>query len=180
MTAFCSYKNNRSTATCISYAEFAKKFADRFIIHFENEFLRRNPTPTSRPNCGAASNSNDDSSDTSENPEVEDQSPKFVQKPFFRRLSFKGLRKGRNFFRSKQDSEDCETSSTEKKNDKLTKSKLAKITVECRRSGLASYLVADNMDGPAKWEKCRLSLASSAGGGYLLVFYCPPKVMLLL
>lgn len=174
VTAFCSYKNLRSSAT--SYTEFAKKFADRFIIHFENEFLKRNPLSASQVDSGIlhTTNSNEELSDMSEN-EVEDQSPKFTQKAFFRRLSFKGLRKGRNFFR-KQDSDDADTPTSEKKNDKHAKSKLAKITVECRRNGLASYLVADNMDGPPKWEKCRLSLSSSAGGGYILVFYCPPKV----
>ena len=177
VTAFCSYRNCRPTATCISYTEFAKKFADRFITHFENEFLKRNPASATQVESliSPTTNSHEELSDLSEN-EVEDQSPRFSQKAFFRRLSFKGLRKGKNFFR-KQDSDDAETPTSEKKNDK-PKSKLAKITVECRRNGVASYLVADNMDGPPKWEKCRLSLTSSAGGGYILVFYCPPKVVL--
>lgn len=179
VTAFCSYRAFRSCdgvkSACSSYAEFAKKFADRFIVHFENEFLKRNPLNQS--DCGvshAASNSNEEPSDLSEN-EAESQSPRFNQKPFFRRLSFKGLRKGKNFFR-KQDSDELELSSNEKRSEKQAKSKLSKITVECRRNGLASYLVAENMDGPPKWEKCRLSLSSSAAGGYILVFYCPPKV----
>ncbi|XP_065201561.1 SH2B adapter protein 2 isoform X2 [Planococcus citri] len=181
VTAFCSYKAFRSCdgvkSACASYTEFAKKFADRFVVHFENEFLKRNPAPSNNTSdCAvsrAASNSNEELSDLSEN-EVENQSPRFNQKPFFRRLSFKGLRKGKNFFR-KQDSDEIELSMNEKKNDKQTKSKLAKITVECRRNGLASYLVAENMDGQPKWEKCRLSLSTSAAGGYILVFYCPPK-----
>lgn len=179
VTAFCSYKAFRSCdgvkSACASYAEFAKKFAERFVIHFENEFLKRNPIIHN--DCGAshaASNSNEELSDLSEN-EVESQSPRFNQKPFFRRLSFKGLRKGKNFFR-KQDSDEVEFSS-EKKNEKHSKSKGPNITVECRKNGLASYLVVDNMEGQPKWEKCRLSLSSSAGGGYILVFYCPPKVM---
>lgn len=178
VTAFCSYKAFRSCdgvkTTCASYTEFAKRFTDRFLVHFENEFLKRNPV--NHNDCGVShttSNSNEELSDLSEN-EVESQSPRFNQKPFFRRLSFKGLRRGKNFFR-KQDSDEVELSMNEKKNDRQTKSKLAKITVECRRNGLASYLVAD--DGPPKWEKCRLSLSSSAGGGYILVFYCPPKVI---
>ncbi len=179
VTAFCSYKAFRSCdgvkSTCASYADFAKKFADRFIVHFENEFLKRNPV--NHNDCGvshAPSNSNEELSDSSE-VDAESQSPRFNQKPFFRRLSFKGLRKGKNFFR-KQDSDEVELSS-DKKNDRHAKSKLSKITVECRRNGLASYLVAENMDGQPKWEKCRLSLSSSAGGGYILVFYCPPKVI---
>lgn len=179
VTAFCSYKAFRSCdgvkTTCASYTEFAKRFADRFLVHFENEFLKRNPV--SHNECSVSqttTNSNEELSDLSEN-EVESHSPRFNHKPFFRRLSFKGLRKGKNFFR-KQDSDEVELPMNEKKSDRQTKSKLAKITVECRRNGLASYLVAD--DGPPKWEKCRLSLSSSAGGGYILVFYCPPKVIL--
>lgn len=172
VTAFCSYKAFRSCdgvkSACASYTEFAKKFADRFIFHFEAEFLKR-----------SSSNHNDNAgeelSDISENENI-NLSPRIPSKHFLRKLSFKGLKKSGHYFFRRNSAENNERSSKGKKNARQIKSKLAKITVECRRNGVASYLVAENMDGQQKWEKCRLSLTSSAGGGYILVFYCPPKV----
>lgn len=179
VTAFCSYKAFKSCDNIKSpytlYTEFAKKFTDRFIIHFENEFLKRNPVYNDHGSSSQTNptNSNDELSDFSEN-DAETPSPKLNQKPFFRRLSFKGLRKGKGFFR-KQESDELEPFN-DKKADRHVKSKLAKITVECRRNGIVNYFVAENADNHGKWEKCRLSLSSSAAGGYILVFYSPPKV----
>lgn len=89
------------------------------------------------------------------------------RKPFYRRLSFKGFRKGRLFH--KQLSED---------GGKSGKSKLAKIVVECMKEGTVHYLSGENLDGNGKdqkWEKCRLCLVKTVGG-YMLEFYSPPKV----
>lgn len=60
-----------------------------------------------------------------------------------------------------------------------TKTKLAKIVVECRKEGIVNYLTPEHVDvdqssGQQKWEKCRLALVKT-GGGYMLEFYSPPK-----
>lgn len=99
----------------------------------------------------------------------ETDSPKSNHKPFFRRLSFKGLKKGKAFFQ-KQHSDDSELSG----NSKNSKTKLAKIVVECRKEGPVNFLIPDSADQQQKWEKCRLVLVKTTGG-YMLEFYLPPK-----
>lgn len=106
-------------------------------------------------------------------------SPKTHHKPFFRRLSFKGLRKGKAFFQKQQHSDEVEfagggnTSSS-----RGNKIKVAKIVVECRKEGYVQYLTPETMDqqpgGTTKWEKCKLALVKTVGG-YMLEFYSPPK-----
>lgn len=62
-------------------------------------------------------------------------------------------------------------------NSRQTKTKLAKIVVECRKEGIVQYLTPESLDqptGPHKWEKCRLALVKTVGG-YMLEFYSPPK-----
>lgn len=88
-------------------------------------------------------------------------SPKVHHKPFFRRLSFKGLKKTFN----RQHSDEVELSGN-----KQNKMKLAKIVVECRKEGPVNLLIPET----DKWEKCRLVLVK-ATGGYMLEFYLPPK-----
>lgn len=80
------------------------------------------------------------------------------------------LRKGRDFFH-KQHSDDVEMSSSH------SKTKLAKIVVECRKEGIVNYSTPESLDqpgGPPKWERCRLALVKAVGG-YMLEFYSPPK-----
>ncbi|KAL7031131.1 hypothetical protein ACKWTF_006899 [Chironomus riparius] len=101
----------------------------------------------------------------------EDQdSPKINHKPFFRRLSFKALRKGKTIFQ-KSNSDDLDVSGTGQ-----NKKKLAKIVVECRKEGNVNYIPPESLDQTNdnnKWEKCRLVLVKTVGG-YMLEFY-PPK-----
>lgn len=76
------------------------------------------------------------------------------------------LKKGKDLFQ-KQHSED----------DANSKTKLAKIVVECRKEGIVNYSTPESLDqpgGPPKWEKCRLALVKAVGG-YMLEFYSPPK-----
>lgn len=96
-------------------------------------------------------------------------------KPFFRRLSFKGLRKGR-IFSSKSSADESDASGRQ------NKLKVAKIVVECRKEGHVQYFTPESLDQPGcsaapgspKWEKCRLALVKTVGG-YMLEFYSPPK-----
>lgn len=120
--------------------------------------------------------SHEEFSDYSEH-EGDAVSPKPAHKPFFRRLSFKGLKKGKGFFH-KQQSDEVELSHNEHSNrkEKHSKAKLSKIVVECRKEGIVNSLMGENIDGTQKWEKSRLALIKAIGG-YMLEFYSPPKAM---
>lgn len=130
---------------------------------------------TSQENLRSFAN-HEDYSDLSD-PEIE--SPKAHHRPFFRRLSFKGLKKGKGLFH-KQHSDEVELSHSHHdrrtKAEKHEKTKLAKIVVECIKEGIVNYLTGDNLDGKQKWEKCRLALVKTTAG-YMLEFYSPPKSM---
>ncbi|KAG8241825.1 SH2B adapter protein [Homalodisca vitripennis] len=183
--ALCGYveanlpENVRPT---VAYKDFLSKFVDFFVDHFENEYSLKiqckkvpngNVLPPGSSNHN--SHSHEEFSDYSEH-ETDSPSPKVPYKPFFRRLSFKGLRKGKGFFQ-KQHSDEVELSHDKHmKNDKHSKTKLAKIVVECRKEGIVNYLMGENIDGCSnqKWEKCRLALVKTVGG-YMLEFYSPPK-----
>ncbi|XP_011190940.1 SH2B adapter protein 1 isoform X2 [Zeugodacus cucurbitae] len=141
----------------ISYRSFGQKFAEAFVEHFETEFCNR------RSNLKTGNgNSLEESGST-----VED-SPKIFHKAFFRRLSFKGLRKGKTLFHKNSDDLD---------GSKHSKTKISKIIVECRKEGFVYNLTPESLDQPTgtqKWEKCRLALVKAVGG-YMLEFYTPPK-----
>lgn len=121
----------------------------------------------------------EDYSDLSE-PEGE-ASPKVHHRPFFRRLSFKGLKRGKGLFH-KQHSDEVELSNVHhhhhfdrrSKGDKHEKTKFTKVIVECVKEGTVNYVSGENIDGRQKWEKCRLTLVKTSGG-YMLEFYAPPK-----
>ncbi|XP_044737768.1 SH2B adapter protein 2 [Chrysoperla carnea] len=155
---------SETTRSSVSHKDFLKKFINCFSDHFEKEFCRR------RLQGAKVANGHDELSDYSEQ---ETDSPLVNHKPFFRRLSFKGLRKGKGFFH-KQNSDEVELSSN---SGRLAKTKLAKIVVECRKEGLVNYLTPESLDQPGgaqKWERCRLALVKTVGG-YMLEFYSPPK-----
>ncbi|XP_055848394.1 SH2B adapter protein 2 isoform X2 [Episyrphus balteatus] len=150
----------------ISHRNFMQKFLDSFGECFEVEFTRRR----NHLKAGNGTAVVPEESDISE----EQASPKIFPKAFFRRLSFKGLRKGKALFHRNSDDLDATTSSSSRAN----KTKLAKIVVECRKEGIVSFLTPESLDQPSagaqKWEKCRLALVKAVGG-YMLEFYSPPK-----
>ncbi|CAG9861039.1 unnamed protein product [Phyllotreta striolata] len=145
----------------VTHKDFLRKYLEFFKDQFEMDFNKRRLHNTKI--------SNGVSSKSEEEPlENEDGSPKMQHKPFFRRLSFKVLRKSKDLFH-KQHSEDTDLTHS--------KTKLAKIVVECRKEGIVNYSTPESLDqpgGPPKWEKCRLQLVK-ATGGYMLEFYSPPK-----
>ncbi|XP_061723087.1 SH2B adapter protein 1 [Cydia pomonella] len=149
----------------VSHKDLLKKFVDSFSDQFEIE-IGKLKAQHKVPN---GTHTGHDESDYSEDTD----SPKTQHKPFFRRLSFKGLRRGKGLFH-KQHSDEVELSSNL---NKQSKTKLAKIVVECRKEGLVNYLTPESLEqpsGPQKWEKCRLALVKTVGG-YMLEFYSPPK-----
>ncbi|KAL6425377.1 hypothetical protein ACFW04_009519 [Cataglyphis niger] len=188
--AFCTYVNlnlPESSRTDISHRDFLKKFVESFCEHFENEYLRQNVrlhdtrsiasndrdtnfAGQNATNAPALASSHEEFSDYSEH-EGEAVSPKPAHKAFFRRLSIKGLKKGKSLFH-KQQSDEVELSQGERK-DKHSKAKLSKIVVECRKEGIMNTIMGDNIEKKV-WEKSRLALIKAIGG-YMLEFYSPPK-----
>nr|XP_029736434.1 SH2B adapter protein 2 isoform X2 [Aedes albopictus] len=154
-----------SARQTVSHRDFMRRFVDCFQEHFAHDFDRR------RMQCKTGNGTvvleeSDYSEDT--------DSPKTNHKPFFRRLSFKGLRKGKviHALFHKQHSDEVELSGS-----RVSKTKLAKIVVECRKEGTVNYLTPESLEQPTgthKWEKCRLVLVKTVGG-YMLEFYSPPK-----
>ncbi|XP_017144051.1 SH2B adapter protein 1 isoform X1 [Drosophila miranda] len=145
----------------IQHRSFSQKFVESFAVHYDTEFFRRRSTLK----IGAGS------LDFDEEHEVP---PRLLSKSLLRRLSFKGLRKGKfpilqAFFHKNSDDVDG--------SGKQSKTKLAKIVVECRKEGYVNNLTPESLDQPTgsqKWEKCRLALVKAVGG-YMLEFYTPPK-----
>jgi hypothetical protein len=153
------------TRPTVTNKEIMKKFCDCVSEQFEFEIVKLKALHKV-PN---GTHTGHDESDYSEDTD----SPKTQHKPFFRRLSFKGLRRGKGLFH-KQHSDEVELSSNLNKHNKT---KLAKIVVECRKEGLVNYLTPESLEqpgGPQKWERCRLALVKTVGG-YMLEFYSPPK-----
>lgn len=70
-----------------SHTDFMKRFIECFSEHFETEFARRR---ASQQKSNGTVNSIDE-----ENDRVEPMEAPKPSKPFFRRLSFKGLKKGK-------------------------------------------------------------------------------------
>lgn len=190
----------------VSNQEISKKFIDFFLEYFDQEIKKKvsensvssngvssqevtsggDAPPRTRPKTQETSQENirglvtnhEDYSDLSD---PEGESPKSHHRHFFRRLSFKGLKRGKGLFH-KQHSDEVELShhhDRRNRSDKHEKTKLTKIIVECVREGIVSYLTGDYLDGRQKWEKCRLLLVKTTGG-YMLEFYSPPKVSILL
>lgn len=139
---------------------------------------------SSQDNLRSFSANHEDYSDLSE--AEGEASPKAHHRPFFRRLSFKGLKRGKGLFH-KQHSDELELSNAphhhhhhhhyerRAKGDKHhEKAKFTKILVENVKEGVVNYVSGENIDGRQKWEKCRLALVKTIGG-YLLEFYAPPK-----
>lgn len=77
-----------------SHTDFMKRFIECFSEHFETEFTRRR---ASQRKSNGTVNSIDEEMDRVEAMEA----PK-PSKPFFRRLSFKGLKKGKVSLKKKQ------------------------------------------------------------------------------
>ncbi|XP_018400975.1 PREDICTED: SH2B adapter protein 1-like isoform X1 [Cyphomyrmex costatus] len=194
--AFCAYVSlnlPESARANLSHRDFLRKFVESFCEHFESEYLRQSVRSLSlhdtrsivsnerdinlasqNTNAPVRASSHEEFSDYSEH-EGEAVSPKPSHKPFFRRLSFKGLKKGKSFFH-KQQSDEVELSHSEHRKDKHSKAKLSKIVVECRKEGIVNSLMGENIDGTQKWEKSRLALIKAIGG-YMLEFYSPPKAV---
>ncbi|XP_044762801.1 SH2B adapter protein 2 [Coccinella septempunctata] len=153
---FINHNLSEHNKNLLTHKDFLRKFIESFSEQFEVDYNRRQLQGSKSVN-GSLKHE-----ETSEN---EEGSPKMQHKPFFRRLSFKMLRRGFH----KQHSDEIDLTHN--------KTKLAKIVVECRKEGIVNYSTPESLDqtgSPQRWEKCRLALVKAVGG-YMLEFYCPPK-----
>ncbi|KAL7630759.1 UNVERIFIED_CONTAM: hypothetical protein RMT77_019030 [Armadillidium vulgare] len=125
------------------------------------------------PNSGARPDENLEGTASDDSPES--PSLKSSHKPFFRRLSFKGLRKGKGLF-LKQYSDEVELSPHHDRQARRDrhKARMIKLSVECVREGCVQLLAGDTSEGHLNWLKCRMALLK-LGAGYILEFYAPPK-----
>lgn len=182
----------------LEHKELAQKFAELFPAHLEkaltsppNGVKVRNgvgeasdPRPASATNPRSASATNPRSASADDLLEAaaasdeggESPSPRVAHRPFFRRLSFKGLKKGKSIF-LKQHSDEVELSPHHDKQSKNErhKARTVKLAVECVREGTVHLLAGDTQEGRPHWLKCRMALVKVAAG-HMLEFYAPPKV----
>lgn len=164
----------------VDHKDLAQKFAELFPVHLEHA-LKNPPNGVKVRNgvgggVGTRSASADDILEAAESDEGgESPSPKVTHRPFFRRLSFKGLKKGKIFL--KQHSDEVELSPHHEKQGKgdRPKARVVKVAVECIREGPAHLLAGDTQEGRPHWLKCRMALVKVAAG-HMLEFYAPPKV----
>uniref|UniRef100_A0A4V0Y8J5 Putative signal transduction protein n=1 Tax=Rhodnius prolixus TaxID=13249 RepID=A0A4V0Y8J5_RHOPR len=174
----CYVNSHNPNSSTLEHREFLSKFIDSFVEHFESELLKLKDKPNLTNGIAGPSGVNGYHEEHNDyfDSEAETRSPKLFHKPFFRRLSFKALKKGKGFFyRQVSDENDTSNGLTKSiKFDKHSKTRLAKIVVECRKEGIVNYLIGENPDGTQKWERCRLALVKTIGG-YMLEFYSPPK-----
>lgn len=185
----CKYleKNkNKNGDANPSIQQLELKFIESFSSHFESEYRRSQGKVSRRASvlwsCHTRFIFNFQTTVNGTVLEESDYSEEIEpsrtnHKPFFRRLSFKGLRKGKGFFHNKPHPDELELSGGGSSSGRQNKVKVAKIVVECRKEGHVQYLTPESLDQPGgapKWEKCRLALVKTVGG-YMLEFYSPPK-----
>ncbi|XP_064114533.1 SH2B adapter protein 1-like [Macrobrachium nipponense] len=164
----------------IEHKDLAQKFAEFFPAHLEQALLNPpNGVKVRNGIGGARSVSADDILEAAASDEGggESPSPKVTHRPFFRRLSFKGLKKGKSLF-LKQHSDEVELSPHHDKQSKNErhKARTVKLAVECVREGTVHLLAGDTQEGRPHWLKCRMALVKVAAG-HMLEFYAPPKSM---
>ena len=112
-------------------------------------------------------------------------------KSFFRKFSIRHIRGPkplRQLFKqhseernslSSSDSVPANHKQTKRQRAKLEKAKHSKMFVECEKEGILHHLVDDDSVDTPEWHKCRLVLLKSTAG-YMLEFYVPPKVCIIL
>ncbi|KAK7077075.1 signal transducer activity protein [Halocaridina rubra] len=170
----------------LEHKELAQKFAELFPVHLEEALLNPPNGVKVRNGIGGGgggvantrSVSADDILEAAASDEGgESPSPKVTHRPFFRRLSFKGLKKGKSLF-LKQHSDEVELSPHHEKQAKNErhKARTLKLAVECVREGTVHLVAGDTQEGRPHWLKCRMALVKVAAG-HMLEFYAPPKSM---
>ncbi|XP_064612966.1 SH2B adapter protein 1-like [Liolophura sinensis] len=201
--------------------EFAKKFVDLFLSHFERQIRRTVPfecagavtgslllndytnpetlTGVSENGARVEDGEGGDQDDyADQDSEPASPQPTKQHKGFFRRLSFRNIRK-RTLFKQNSDEVELDSSNqssgssqshprtsgkhrsgSRKHKDKAEKgaksSKLihSQTVLEVKKEAIVNVLSGEDSKGKSKWEKTRLMLIRSTGG-YMLELYTPPK-----
>ncbi|KZS12088.1 SH2B adapter protein 3 [Daphnia magna] len=169
----------------VNSCDFVKYGKSNGITHFPSSAsnLRPGSVPRTVQDCSDYSDTERDISSTSY-PSVKPRQT--GPKPFFRRFSLKGFRKGKGLFH-KQQSDEVELSGSAVASHTPSSSKpehsglflrgkirMSKLVVESLFEGTVNYLTSESLDGTPKWERCRLCLVKTVGG-YMLEFFSPPK-----
>lgn len=161
---------------CGKFSEVFQVQLEHALSHPPNGVKLRNGIGGGSNIVGTRSASADDILEVATSDEGGDSpSPKISHKPFFRRLSFKGLKKGKSLF-LKQHSDEVELSPHHDKQSKNErhKARTVKIAVESIKEGNVQLLAGDTQEGRPHWVKCRCVLMKVAAG-HMLEFYAPPK-----
>ncbi|KAG7172388.1 SH2B adapter protein 2-like [Homarus americanus] len=167
----------------LEHKELAQKFAELFPGHLEQALL--NPPNGVKVRNGVGSVATTRSASADDILEVtavvsdeggESPSPKVSHKPFFRRLSFKGLKKGKIFLKQHSDEVELSPHHDKQLKNERHKARTVKLAVECVREGTVHLLAGDTQEGRPHWLKCRMALVKVAAG-HMLEFYAPPKSM---
>lgn len=164
----------------VEHKELAQKFAELFPAHLEQALLNPPNGVKVRNGIGSVANTRSASADdileaAASDEGAESPSPKVSHKPFFRRLSFKGLKKGKIFLKQHSDEVELSPHHDKQSKNERHKARTVKVAVECVREGTVHLLAGDTQEGRPHWLKCRMALVKVAAG-HMLEFYAPPKV----
>ncbi|XP_045589707.1 SH2B adapter protein 1 isoform X2 [Procambarus clarkii] len=163
----------------VEHKELAQKFAELFPGHLEQALLSPPNGVKVRNGMGSVANTRSASADDILEAAASDEggespSPKVSHKPFFRRLSFKGLKKGKIFLKQHSDEVELSPHHDKQLKNERHKARTVKLAVDCVREGTVHLLAGDTQEGRPHWLKCRMALVKVAAG-HMLEFYAPPK-----
>ena len=175
------YLGNRLSTDEVLPKTVAQKVAELLPQILEDALHSPSEDPTKIQNgidnitSNRASTANDSTLEATSDENPESPSLKISHKPFFRRLSFKGLKKGKSLF-LKQHSDEVELSPHhERHTGERSKLRTVKLSAECIRDGTIQLLNGDTNEGQLNWVKSRMTLVK-LGAGHIIEFYSPPKV----
>ena len=157
--------------------ELIDKFIEQLSSYLETYFSNDDFKVQNGSTISARSASADDILEAASDEGPDSPSLKIVHKPFFRRLSFKGLKKGKGLF-LKQHSDEVELSPHHEKFSSRTerrKPKSVKLNAQIIREGNVHLLLNETQESSSQWVKCRMALLK-VSAGYMIEFYTPPKV----
>lgn len=189
--------------------DYARKFTEFFLRHFDYELKRssfssesltevNNVTQPGRDGTNSAdagrtgvphNGDTDDYADQDSSPERGVSPARKNPKGILRRFSLRNIRKSKLF---KQGSDDVDGDpnhhsnnnhyrKNKHKHDKKDRLRTASSSddVCVKKEGIVHVLTGEDSRGKSRWERTRLVLLR-ASGGYLLEFYSPPKVIVLI
>ncbi|XP_047738231.1 SH2B adapter protein 1 isoform X2 [Hyalella azteca] len=190
LSAWSHFKGSSSQLSLVDIEEICAKFLELLPKHIESLIHEQGSSPSkltngvNEPSATEASViplTPDDLLEVTSDEGPESPSVRAAPRPFFRKLSFKGLRKRKGLF-LKQHSDEVELSPHRDKVPGLLSERggrslrTIKVVIDCVREGVVHLLAGDNQEGQSHWIKSRLALISMPAG-FVIEFYSPPKNM---